>query len=82
MKSIKEKFKKTGANKTKGSALGFKRIEFINENEKEDFINNINKRKNNVKYIFVGIKDPPKDLKHKKDNLESNIEISGQNLSY
>ena len=79
-KSIKEKYKKTEINKNKNSPLSFKKIEFINDYEKEGYINSINKRQNNIKYIFVGIKDPPKDLKPKKDNLESNIEISGQNL--
>ena len=75
-KSIKEKYKKTEINKNKNSPLSFKKIEFINDYEKEGYINSINKRQNNIKYIFVGIKDPPKDLKPKKDNLESNIEIS------
>ena len=83
MKSIKEKYKRTKINQSKNSPLSLKKIEFINDKENEDN-NYINIQQNNLKYIFVGNKDPPKKIQLKKDQrkdiIKPNIEISGQNL--
>ena len=83
MKSIKEKNKLKKINKN-NSPLSFKTIEL------EDVNNSINKRQNNIKYIFIGNKAPPKNIKQKKNKdideikeknrIKQNIEISGQNL--
>ena len=59
-----------------------KKIEYINDKEKENINDNGNRRVNNLRYIIIGNKDPPKkELKTKKNNKNHNIEISGQNLN-
>ena len=72
-KSIIKEKNKNGKNiKNKNSPLSLKKIEFIN---------NEHKRENNIKYIVIGNKAPPKkEIKLKKNNKSHNIEISGQNL--
>ena len=78
-KSIKEKNKNEKNFRNKNSPLSLKKIEFINNKEKTNL--NGNNRVNNIKFIVVGNKAPPKkELKTKNNNKTHNIEISGQNI--
>ena len=69
---IKEKY-----SRNKNSQISLKQIEF--NTDKSSSRNNL--PLNNTKFIFVGNKDSPKrKIIQKKDNVEHNIELSGQNL--
>ena len=75
----KEKHKKNINSQNKNSPISLKKIEFskdINNFSRNNFL-----QSNNTRYIFVGNKDPPKkEIKQIKNNIEHNIELSGQNL--
>ena len=79
MKSIiKQKYKRKKINKNINSSLSWKKIEF-KDSEKE--YNNKNKKKSNIKYIFIMNKEKPKNLKQSNVNIKcNNIELLQKNL--